>query len=91
MKRFTFALAALAAFAARPALADEPTMAPLLKPPAEITSVQAFGDANTACAEWSNGCAICKRDESGNFACSTPGIACQPKAAACSRQVEKKP
>ena len=83
------------------ARADEPGMSPLLKLPAisappgaaptPPVSVLGWGDANASCAEWTNGCIICKRDEAGSAACSTPGIACQPKAISCSRQVEKKP
>jgi hypothetical protein len=37
-----------------------------------------------ACAEWGDGCKVCRRLESG-FACSLPGIACTPGAMACLR------
>jgi hypothetical protein len=36
------------------------------------------------CAEWTNGCVICRRTSEG-LACSTPGIACTPSAPRCLR------
>ncbi len=40
-----------------------------------------------SCAEWSDGCRICQRGDDG-IACSLPGIACVPAAAArCERRV----
>ena len=54
------------------ALAAEPTPPP---------SLQGFADAHPACREWSDGCAVCKRDEAVH--CSTPGIACQPAEITC--------
>lgn len=35
-----------------------------------------------ACAEWGDGCQICRRTEDG-IACSLPGIACTPGPVAC--------
>ena len=46
------------------------------------SSVQAFGAAN-ACAAWSDGCVLCTRERAGPALCSTPGIACTPRAIAC--------
>ena len=48
-----------------------------------LTFVLASGDApprpasalDPACAEWTDGCAVCARTD-GGLACSTPGIAC---------------
>ena len=37
-----------------------------------------------ACAEWGDGCKVCRRLETG-AACSLPGIACTPGPVACLR------
>jgi len=37
-----------------------------------------------ACAEWGDGCKVCRRTEGGP-ACSLPGIACTPGAVTCLR------
>ncbi|MFY9290143.1 MAG: hypothetical protein WAP03_05545 [Methylorubrum rhodinum] len=37
-----------------------------------------------ACAEWGDGCKVCRRLEAG-AACSLPGIACTPGTMACLR------
>ncbi|MBB3017506.1 putative membrane protein YgcG [Microvirga lupini] len=37
-----------------------------------------------SCAEWTNGCVVCRRVPEG-LACSTPGIACVPGAQRCLR------
>ncbi|MFD0464343.1 hypothetical protein ACFQY9_23455 [Microvirga aerilata] len=39
-----------------------------------------------SCAEWTNGCVVCRRTPEG-LACSTPGIACTPGAPRCLRPV----
>jgi hypothetical protein len=49
--------------------------------PEEQANLQSFAAAHPACAEWSDGCAVCKRDDAVH--CSTPGIACQPGQIAC--------
>jgi len=49
---------------------------------AEEASLQGYGAAAPRCAEWSDGCASCRRD-AGAVHCSTPGIACQPAAIVC--------
>ena len=70
-----------------PVFADEaatptPTPTPTATlDPKEQASLQSFGVANPTCMEWSDGCAVCKRDESMH--CSTPGIACLPVEIAC--------
>ena len=101
--RFTRAILCAAALLilAAPAGADEAQPSPLRAPlplsepappgkPAAI-SVQGWGADNANCAEWTNSCVVCQRNEAGVAACSTPGIACQPKDVVCRRQVEKKP
>ncbi len=40
------------------------------------------------CAEWSDGCRVCRRIEDG-IACSLPGIACTPGAMACLRHIRE--
>ncbi|MEH3118155.1 MAG: hypothetical protein PGN25_11345 [Methylorubrum populi] len=40
-----------------------------------------------ACAEWGDGCKVCRRIEDGGAACSLPGIACTPGAVACLRRI----
>ena len=64
----------LAALLAGSALADETN---------EQASLQSFAAAHPDCVEWSDGCAVCRRDTAMH--CSLPGIACQPSAIACKR------
>ncbi|MBS0243070.1 MAG: hypothetical protein JSS20_12900 [Proteobacteria bacterium] len=40
-------------------------------------------ERSPTCQHLSNGCEICKADEPGKLSCSTPGIACQPRAWQC--------
>ncbi|HEX2552476.1 MAG TPA: hypothetical protein VHL98_02160 [Microvirga sp.] len=42
-------------------------------------------DPAPGCAEWSDGCVICRRAAEG-IACSTPGIACTRGAVQCQRR-----
>ena len=72
--------AALADDAAPTPSAHSPT--PTLDP-LERASLQSFGAANLACKEWTDGCAVCRRDAAEVGQCSTPGIACQPTALVC--------
>ena len=69
--------------------ADEPSPPGKPLPPGQ--SLPAYGDWNRDCLEWSDGCAVCKRSDEasakGAFACSTPGIACQPKGIVCLRRM----
>lgn len=73
---FRLTLLAAALFAAT-ARADE---APAPNPVAQA-NLQSFAIAHPACTEWSDGCAVCKRDDAVH--CSTPGIACQPTDIKC--------
>lgn len=58
-------------------------------PPAkgEPVSMAAYGVWNVECLEWTNGCAVCQRQADGTLACSTPGVACQPKGIVCRRRL----
>jgi hypothetical protein len=49
----------------------------------EEQSLEGFGVENSACVEWNDGCATCRRDAGGVAHCSTPGIACQPVGIVC--------
>ena len=91
--RKTAACAALALFTAVIFCAAETRAAA----PAPEPTLHGFGRHNADCIEWMNGCAVCRRFELAparagrpwsrrgriNFACSTPGIACQPGAIVC--------
>ncbi|HEX8165923.1 MAG TPA: hypothetical protein VF601_09060 [Beijerinckiaceae bacterium] len=44
-------------------------------PAPRAPSAAAFGDHDRSCAEWTDGCVVCRRDGHA-AACSTPGIAC---------------
>jgi hypothetical protein len=57
-------------------------------PSAEDLSIQAYGDKNKSCQEWTDGCRTCQRSDAGEPACSNIGIACQPKPIACARRAE---
>ena len=102
MKHYRFiAAAALTALLVFPvdARADEPDLPPMPPrppigasgPPPPIASMLKWGDANPICAEWTNACIVCKRDDAGVGQCSTPGFACQPKEPVCSRELQNKP
>jgi hypothetical protein len=51
-------------------------------------SIQGYGDRDKACAEWTDGCRTCRRDEAGEPLCSNIGPTCQPAAITCTRKVE---
>jgi len=99
MRLKSFAAPSLAAFGLLASLAlacaDEAPN-PAANPPAadaplsqEQVSLRGFGLQNAQCAEWSDACAICLRDEKDAVHCSTPGIACQPATIACRREKAK--
>ena len=56
-------------------------------PSAEDISIQAYGDKNKTCQEWTDGCRTCQRSDA-SAVCSNIGIACQPKAITCVRRAE---
>lgn len=83
--RIGFTSAALwLALASAGARADEDAPSPVR---GEAVSMAAYGSWNADCLEWSNACVICQREAGGKAACSTPGIACQPKGIVCERRV----
>jgi hypothetical protein len=71
-----------------PAVGDEtaPVSVPTTPTQAEEKAVQAFGDDNASCQEWTDGCVVCTRT-AGAPACSVPGIACQPGSVRCSAPI----
>lgn len=71
---------------AAPAGADE---TPVATPSPEERSLQGFGASAPECLEWSDGCAVCARNDSGVAHCSTPGIACQPSPILCRKEKPK--
>ena len=48
--------------------------------------IEAYAEDNPSCLEWTNGCTICTKAETGAPACSTPGIACQPAGIQCKKK-----
>jgi len=58
------------------ALAETPA------PPAAQKPVPAFGDDHPDCAEWTDGCIVCRRGDDGSD-CSMAGVACLPAEPAC--------
>jgi hypothetical protein len=73
---------------ATPAPAPPPTPAPTPAPLADTKPVQAFGDEHPSCAEWTDGCIVCKRQSDETVACSLVGIACVAAAAICSKTTQ---
>jgi hypothetical protein len=70
---------------AAPAMADAPK-APAL-PPQDEPHVSRFGDTDKTCLEWTDSCQICIREKPDTAThCSTPGIACTPAKASCTRR-----
>jgi hypothetical protein len=92
-------LLAVALGLAAPAFADEPAATPTPSAsldPKERATLDGFGAAHPECREWSDGCSVCNllpRDEATKtdnadkhvqlYACSLPGIACQPNDIVC--------
>ena len=74
--------AALLALLTQASYADS-FRAPPLKQGASL-SIQAYGQQNPHCAEWTNGCVVCVA-AGGHAQCSTAGIACTPAGLTCRR------
>ncbi len=74
-------LACALVLASAAAHADAPTPPP--SPKEREAIVQAYGEADANCLEWTDGCVICRRLEGAEAACSTPGVACEPGDIAC--------
>ncbi len=83
MTRFGVFAVALLGGAYVVALADAPRAQRMLAPGAGPATVFSYGKENADCAEWTNSCQVCTRDDQGAPQCSTPGIACTPGAMAC--------
>jgi hypothetical protein len=66
----------------------EPTVPPRA-PVADPPSIQAYGDIDTNCQQWSDACRACGRGGDGAPVCSNIGIACQPKAVQCTTRKEE--
>ena len=79
-----FRAIALAVLLAAPAFA-EGTPTPAASPSPVDATMANFGVHNDDCLEWTDACAVCKRDDAGVANCSTPGIACQAKPIVCSK------
>ena len=47
------------------------------------STLESFARVDEACREWSDGCAVCRRQDDGAVGCSLPGIACQPAPVTC--------
>jgi hypothetical protein len=47
--------------------------------------IQAYATDNPSCLEWTDGCTICAKSDTGAVACSTPGIACQRAGLQCKK------
>lgn len=60
---------------------DETSAAPSNAAPVE--TVHNFGARHPACLEWTDSCFVCRKSETGEPACSTPGAACTPAAPVC--------
>ncbi|MGD0633188.1 MAG: hypothetical protein ABSA13_02755 [Beijerinckiaceae bacterium] len=50
---------------------------------ADRPAIQAYGDVNRSCQEWTDGCVVCVKNNDAPPSCSTPGIACQPQDVIC--------
>jgi hypothetical protein len=77
------ALAFVLLIAAAGAIADEATT-PSVPAPHPV-AIQAYATDNPSCLEWTDGCTICTKAETGEPHCSTPGIACQPAGLQCKK------
>lgn len=56
---------------------------PAQTPKPEVRTLESYGQSDRACREWTDGCAVCRRQKDDAPGCSLPGIACQPTAVAC--------
>jgi hypothetical protein len=74
---------ALFAIVSPHALADQ-AKTPSVPTPHHVP-IQAYANDNPSCLEWTDGCTICAKSETGAIACSTPGIACQKAGLQCKK------
>jgi hypothetical protein len=84
------ALALLYALGARAAdLSVTPRPAPPSKVPAETPlSLQGFGEKDSTCLAWTDGCRSCQRETDNTVNCPNLGIACQPAADKCTARAK---
>lgn len=52
-------------------------------PATELNALVSFVAGHPDCTGFFDGCQICRKQEGGSLACSTPGIACQKQAWRC--------
>ena len=65
-----------------PAIAADLPLKPARPAPAATpASARPLAAPNAACLEWTDGCRVCVKPNSGDASCSNPGIACTPRAA----------
>ena len=91
MLRFSAMAAILLGGAYFTAQADSPRAGSLPKPAAGPATMATFARENPDCAEWTNACQVCTRDDKDAPQCSTQGIACTPGAMVCSVKKVVKP
>jgi hypothetical protein len=53
--------------------------------PASNVSIQAYGNRDSSCLVWTDGCRNCDRTDNGP-SCSNIGIACQPGPIQCTKR-----
>ena len=81
-------IAMMLALAFGGASAQGPDTQPAPDAAAAEASLHAYGDSNKTCREWTDGCRVCRRPETGEPNCSNIGIACQPKAITCAARLD---
>ena len=75
---------------AGPATAQQGTPEPERAPPAPASiDVYRYGDVDTGCLHWTDGCRICQRNTGDGPACSNIGIACQPTGLKCTARTDE--
>jgi hypothetical protein len=86
VKRLLIAAALISitpALAADLPLKPEPKPAPVQAPAQSPDGASPLTPPSATCREWTDGCRTCVRAADGVVSCSNIGIACTPKAAAC--------
>ena len=54
----------------------------------DAVSMNAYGDTDKTCQEWTDSCRTCQRPDASEPTCSNIGIACQPGPITCARRAE---
>ena len=68
--------------------ASAPSAPPVKLASVADISIHDYGDHDADCAEWTDRCRTCSRQEGGDQFCSNIGPACQPAAVTCSRKLK---